>query len=86
MTDDEMEVEAELSGILERLGLEMQQAATRLRFSPYVAVEEFISRARIVLKDVAVAGEMVKGQQVKAALVICQHIEVPEIEYQEGEL
>ncbi len=80
-----MEVEAELSRILDRLGLEMQQAATRLRFSPYATVEEFIRRARTVLKEVAVAGEMAKGQQVKAALAICQHIEVPEIEYEEGD-
>jgi hypothetical protein len=83
MTGDEMEVEAHISEILDRLGREMQQAATRLRFAPYCAVEEFISRARGLLKEVAVAGEMSKGGQLKAALTVCKLIEIPEIEVQE---
>ena len=86
MTHDEMEVETELSGILDRLGEEMQQSAKRLRSSPYVASEEFIGRARRVLKDIAVVGEMLKGEQYDAALTLCKLIEVPEIEFTEEEV
>jgi hypothetical protein len=82
MTGDELEVEAQLSGILDRLGLEMQQAAKRLRFAPYCTVEEFISRARTVLKDVRTAGELSKRQQIDAALQLINLIDAPEIDFE----
>jgi hypothetical protein len=85
MTGDELEVEAQLSGILDRLGLEMQQAAMRLRFAPYCTVEEFINHARTVLKDIRTAGELSKRQQIAAALQLISLIEVPEIEFADEE-
>jgi hypothetical protein len=79
MTGDEMEVELLISEILDRLGLEMQQAATRLRFAPYCTVEDFIRKTCTVLWGVSVAGEMAKCGRIEAALTICNLIEVPEI-------
>lgn len=82
MTGDEMEVEARIAEILDRLGLELQQAATQLRFKPYCTVDEFLSRARTVLKDVRLAGWLSsKRNQADAALQLIELIEVPEIDF-----
>jgi hypothetical protein len=84
MTGDELEVEAQLSGILDRLGLEMQQAAMRLRFAPYAAVEKFIEDARQTLQQVALAGDMTRKGQLATAIALCSFITVPEIQFEEG--
>ena len=86
MTGDEIEVEARIAEILDRLALEMQQAATQLRFKPYCTVDAFLGRARAVLKDVRFAGWLsAKRSQDKKALQLLQSIEVPEIDFVDEE-
>ncbi|MGA9768748.1 MAG: hypothetical protein WBV94_06900 [Blastocatellia bacterium] len=82
MTGDEMELEARIAEILDRLGLELQQAATRLRFAPLCTVEEFLIRAEAVFRGIKVVRELLNAGCVEKALRHTQFIDVPEIEFE----
>lgn len=81
MTGDEMEVDGQISGILDRLGREMQHAGTALRFGPYSTVEQFIENACAVLAGIQKAGKLSKEGDTGAAIELLSVIEVTEVEF-----
>jgi hypothetical protein len=85
MTNDEMELEARIAEILDRLGLEMQQAATRLRFSPFCSVEAFLTSALDLLQGIDSVKELLKDGSVETALRYIGLLKVPEIDFVDEE-
>ncbi|HKQ06637.1 MAG TPA: hypothetical protein VJ464_16000 [Blastocatellia bacterium] len=81
MPYEQTDVEIEISGILDRLGSEMQAAAKRLRFAPYTNIEDFLAQSRQALRQVNLAGASMKRGNFNTALAMLRCIEVPEIDF-----
>ena len=81
MQDDIELIELEISRQLDRLGLELQAAATRLRFAPYVEIQSFIESAQNSLQMIGVAGWQAVNGNAAASIYVLNANELPEIEF-----
>lgn len=85
MNNDQTDVEIEIAGILDRLGCEMLAASKRLRFAPYVSVNEFVKQSRRTIRQLCIAGETLLTGQPDAALALLRTIDVPEIDFNDAD-
>lgn len=85
MAYEQTDVEVEISGILDRLGSEMQAASRRIRTAPYASIEPFLRDAKRVINQVTIAGDLIQQGNYNTALAMLRVVEVPEIDFTDAD-